>query len=261
MLKVSILITMLSLLACVGCRSPVSDPEHILEYGEAREEVQALFAQELENGQYCFYEKSFVISDLLDQNVIADHAFGTEKETAPDFKIDNDKKEETVSKLINLAAGSSLLTPRSIDKKDLLYVLASDSRWFNFRGNVGIHFWGPAIPVCVISSTALWTGIAMQWLFAKLLPVPVMEVVLGFSIVSCSFVFAVHALSTAFSYKGLREARDEISKLDSTSSLHLVSRTHMQKITSIFTWLESQDAATCPVNIEFSKLQEREEAP
>ena len=259
MLKVS-LITVVSILVCWGCRSPVSDPNHIVEHGGAREEVQALFAQELENGQYCFYEKSFVMGELLAQNVMAGHTSGSAKNTAPDSKNDDDRKEGAVSKLSTLAAGSSLLTPRSIDKKDLLSVLAMNSRWSNLAGNVAIHFWGPATPVCFISAALLTTGIAMRRLFAKPLPVLVGKVVSGFSLVSCSFGLAVYASAITFSSKGFREARDGISKLDSTSSLHLVSRTYMQKIMSIFNWLESQGAATCPVNIEFSKLQEREEA-
>lgn len=249
MFKCTILIVVLALLSCGGHKQPAGDIVHIVEDSETEENLQVLFSSKLENSQYCFYEKSVTRGELFAQDGIMSYGSESRKNDVPVTKTETDDNHEYMHELNALAAGSSLLTPRSIDERDLQSVLRLESRWLNRAANVKSYAWNPISIACIATAIPV-----------VLFPiVSIGPVTLAIASVSCSVGLITTAISYAFFSKSSREAGDKTNKLVATSFLHLAPRAHLQKIKKIFTWLESRDHATCPTQIQLFKPQDREE--
>ena len=200
-------------------------------------EVRATLACKMENGQYCFYEKSIAKDKLLQT-----------PESEP--KSEGEQQDGTGFKLVELVEGSTLLTPRSVEAEELRLALRSGLKWYNRTLNVNSYV-GKLIPYLCIGA------VAFDIFVGRGMPRRVRSINSKVGLVSCLPVAVAGVLQIMFYKKGNKQAKIETNGLLSASP-YLVSTESVVEVKKILTWLESRDSVPCPAKMKLPNNKEEQ---
>ena len=200
-------------------------------------EVRATLACKMENGQYCFYEKSIAKDKLL-------------QTPKSEQKSEGEQQEGAGFKLVELVEGSTLLTPRSVEAEELRLALQSGLKWHNRTADVGNYVRFPMKYLCI-------GAFAFNILVGRRMPRRVRSINYTVGMVSCLPIAVARVLQIMFYKKANKQAKIETNGLLSASP-YLVSTESVVEVKKILTWLESRDSVPCPAKMKLPNNKEEQ---
>ncbi len=229
----------ISIILIVACGNPPSKPQVAVDFDATGEQVEAIFADQVVDGRYCFYKTtlakdSLSACDWEELAQVEDEVEQAEKRLR--FRGDTEENQQAlvvaeanlakfkdkylVTKKI-LAEGSTPLTSHSIDREELESLLALGSKSLNIAGNLALP------PLSLPTFAACILGI----LFSKTL-----------------VCIPSAALFVASAFYGIRASGEGTYYTNRIISPYVfaVRPNILPRLDKAFQWFESKNSVPCP---------------